>query len=370
MKNPFFVASLLLVCTSGCFWGGLGLDVTPASSGQIFFSGYMYDGVIGGRIQNYQISLKYRDQSFSGSVDDTGRYVVGPLSAHHDYSIIIQADGYRPFESHNAGYESVTTGSLHMDAYLFPVALQAPAQTIYVNLSQSDVPASGNIRFQPIAGSTLVDDGFEKPAGVGTQVWVNDADIQLQTVMQRFENGQVSLEKGTLVYGVRYLYRIFNVEGHRDFEGLLTAGFDGNIAVTMQRRTNSALDVVYVGADSQTGAFTLVFNQPVQLLSGAELVRVSNILTLDQDQDGQRNVLKNVSDTVTRTYVEDYTMTVGWVPEQSLAFQDNDDPIYAVEYIGFDSVFVAPSDSEYVADVQSLGTLVGDSFTVLLQTSP
>jgi hypothetical protein len=66
-----------------------------------YFDGRVYNGVDGNRLVDYDIQLQFLDREIDGTVDDNGRYFLGPLTPFNDYTIAIEANGYRSFLSHN-----------------------------------------------------------------------------------------------------------------------------------------------------------------------------------------------------------------------------------------------------------------------------
>src|SRR4029079_7713543 len=99
----------------------LSTDLSPGTSE--YFSGRIYDGVSLGRLTDYSIRLEYFDRVIPGTVDENGRYFVGPLLSDADYSIVVVAEGYRSFLSHNervAKTAQPSLESLYYDAFLYP----------------------------------------------------------------------------------------------------------------------------------------------------------------------------------------------------------------------------------------------------------
>ena len=53
--------------------------------------------------------LEYFDRTLEATVDAEGRFVVGPLLANADYTVAVEAEGFRSFLSHNVKVGAVTT---------------------------------------------------------------------------------------------------------------------------------------------------------------------------------------------------------------------------------------------------------------------
>jgi hypothetical protein len=342
----------------------------------MYFSGYVYDGVIGNRIMSYDISMSFSDKVINGSVDENGRYFIGPLQAKNDYSIFIVSEGYRAFESHNQHWNEMTENTLHYDAYLFPTGLEAPAQKIFVDLEGSDLPASGNVRLRPVSASSLVDSSNETPAAVSGQLWHNDADYQLRTLMFEFSDGEINIDPGVLVYGVGYAMTIFNVDGYQVHESYLGSGTTGTRSIQLNRLVDSSVNVVFVSTEirqiSESGAVAFVFNQPIKAdpLSSTTSVTVEQVYSFDDDDDGERNTPYPANLTYVDVQITDYTLTIEWDKNASLETIDPDDRILSIMYGNLDSVRVMPKDSELSADVVSLGSLMSDTWFVATDKQP
>ena len=68
-------------------------------------------------------------------MDASGRYFVGPLLANADYSIVVEAEGYRSFLSHNELIPTAAELSLmsfYYDAFLYPSSVNTPGVTCRV----------------------------------------------------------------------------------------------------------------------------------------------------------------------------------------------------------------------------------------------
>ena len=166
-----------------------------APVGQREFVGRVYDGATGGRVTAYAIWIEHSTEVVLGDVDERGRYHVPAIPEDRDFTIGIDADGYRPFLSHNPAFatdDPLILESRYYDAYLFPSDLPSPAVSFLISLSGSQDPAAGRIRFRPTTPSALAATAAEQPAGVVGQLWSNDEDLQVATVAAEFADGQIA----------------------------------------------------------------------------------------------------------------------------------------------------------------------------------
>jgi hypothetical protein len=293
---------------------------------QQYFTGRIYDGVSQKRVTDYAMRLEYFDRVIAASVSADGRYVVGPLLPNADYSIVIEADGYRSFLSHNAKIAAVpctstTTGgtgtgtgtttcsvtnnvtSFYYDAYLYPESVHSPATLARFRVRNDTALPSGTVRFSPRSGSSLFDEASETPAGVNGQVWGNDEDLQQRTVVKTFTNGEVQIAEGELTLGVSYEVSVFGVSNYALLEGAsFKAGFETNPTFTLDFVTEAPLQVVGWSTQfdelSPDGRVEIRFNQPIArwpLTAESSVVRQLNdgfrIISPDKDADAQTNVL-------------------------------------------------------------------------------
>src|SRR3954451_2435019 len=129
-----------------------GSDGSPSGDHKVFFFGYVYDGATGARLAKDAIgttmSISYRDKVLKVEVQDDGRFVTkDALPTWQDYTVSINADGYRSFFSQNRGFDvpasytqndiiatSGSTQTFQYDVYLYPSSLVAPGVTLSVNL--------------------------------------------------------------------------------------------------------------------------------------------------------------------------------------------------------------------------------------------
>ena len=90
------------LCAAGCGSDAIDIALAPPTTHTVSFVGYLYDGASGSRLSGYTISALALTTEVAGTVDTEGRYTVGELSVWDDFTISIDADGYRPFRAHNA----------------------------------------------------------------------------------------------------------------------------------------------------------------------------------------------------------------------------------------------------------------------------
>lgn len=367
---------------------GLGTDLATGTSE--YFSGRIYDGVSLTRLTGYTIRLEYFDRVIPGSVDANGRYFVGPLLANADYSVVVEAEGYRSFLSHNERIDSTADDSLmslYYDAFLYPEGVSTPAATCRVRVSDSTELPSGFMRFAPRSSSSLLDDDAERPVGVtstdaGRQLWENDEDLQQRAFVMELQNGEVVLASGQLVYGVNYEVTIYGVAGHESLVGSFTAGVDGDKSWVLDPLSNEPLAMTSLSTDALTptpnGQLEIRFNQPIALdptLTPATVQRALNdafgITTSDEDTDAEVNVLVNAADLTppiapgyrgVSLSIDGDRLLLSWNSATGLATTDADDPITFVTYGGLGSVMLyAAGDPQ--PSPQSLSALIGSGST-------
>jgi hypothetical protein len=362
----------------------LSTDLAPGTAE--YFSGRIYDGVSLDRLTDYSIRLEYFDRVIPGTVDDNGRYFVGPLLANADYSVVVEAEGFRSFLSHNeriaAGSEE-SLQSLYYDAFLYPEGLSTPGATCRVRVSDSTELPSGFMRFSPMSSSALFDDVSELPVGVtatgtGRQLWENDEDLQQRAFVLPFQNGEVALPSGQLVYGVNYAVTIYGVPAHEAIVGSFVAGVDGDRSWVLDPLANSPLAITALSTDDLApradGQLEIRFNQPIAFDPGANpatLQRALNdafsISSPNTDADADQNVLVNSGDLtppiaagyrgVSLTIAGD-RLVLQWNRTAGLATTDADDVIESISYAGLGSVMLVAADAPNPTPV-ALSTLIG-----------
>jgi hypothetical protein len=253
----------LFAALLGAGWAGAGCNSNGPTSADhnVFFEGNVYDGAGMGVLNKTQIgsvSIEYRDKLIRVNIDDSGRFTSqDPLPTWQDYMVTIAADGYRAFVSHNPGFEVpaslagmqqglaqiTTTQTFDFDAYLFPVALVAPAMTISVATIDDTTgnpafgKAAGTIRLRPITQSGIqvgaADTATATPRA-SRRVWANDNDLLGPTITQMFTAGKADIAAGALVYGVMYEVSVYDVDG---YQPSVTAANSGIVAGTVMSKT-------------------------------------------------------------------------------------------------------------------------------------
>ncbi len=349
------------------------------------YVGRVYDGTTGDQVTRYTLVAEYMDVRMDAAVDENGRYLVGPVLPGHDFTIEIDHEGYRSFMAHNAQFEDEDTediDSFYFDAYLFPSNLPSPEVTFDIHLAQTDADATGLIRLAPAGQSSLYDDAAEQPAGVPTQVWFNDEDLQASTVATPFSGSSVTFAEGDLVYGVNYNVTVYDVDEYQDFTATFQSGIDGHQSYVLSHETDAPLALVFasteLGIANPSGEAILVFNQPIAFFDSNLIDRYEEALddnfainSPDADIDGEGNLLPVDEDELVRErgtsmVIEGDTLTLRW-NFSSLLESDSDDPIEHLIYGGLNSIELLATRGP-ITNRASVGTLLGsDSITVDLR---
>jgi len=362
----------------------LSTDLAPGTSE--YFTGRIYDGVSLSRLKDYSIRLEYFDRVIPGTVDDNGRYFVGPLLANADYSIVVVSEGYRSFLSHNervAKTAEQSLQSLYYDAFLYPEQVSTPGANCRVRVSDSTELPSGFMRFSPTSSSILFDSNAETPVGVtstdmGRQLWENDEDLQQRALLLPFQDGEATLAAGQLVYGVNYAVTIYGVPGHEALTGSFTAGVDGDRSWVLDPLSDSPLAITALSSDTlapqPSGDLEIRFNQPIALdpaVNASTAQRALNdafsISSPNTDADTDQNVLVDSADLTppiapgyrgVSFQIDGDRLVLHWNRTTSLATTDADEPILSVSYGGLGSVMLYPAGTANATPV-SLATLIG-----------
>lgn len=282
---PLLLAGIVTVCIwlSAC-----GDDQQNAEVHEVSFVGNLFDVTTGSLLSAEAYSLEIlvgaeKDKSSlrTATIDATGRFSIGPIGAFDDYTVRIRAEGYRPFESHNAAVglpESIdnnpealsrsTQRTLHFDAYLFRSGFVGPELTFNLKLAdkpQAPAELSGVLRLVPTGPSSLAENTV---AGVEQQIWDNDADLQNSTISQSFASTAVVVPAGQVLDGVTYQRDIFGVEGYAPYTDSFALA-NGTFAITLLPEATSPLEFIEFipseGSGAVNGALDIVFNQPVTL---------------------------------------------------------------------------------------------------------
>jgi len=397
-----------LVPTGLLVMGGLGCadaeQIAPPTAGaqvqhQVSFDGYAYDAVTGARLTGYSIDAIVGETTVNGTIGTEGRYLVGPVDAWSDFSILIGNSGYRPFLSHNAAIglppelaqsddiaDLSTHQTLFFDAYLFPSDLEAPAVTLTIATAIMGEAPDGRIRLRPIGPSLLSDSSTDAPGGVDGQVWINDEDLQGGVISADFSGGTYAINAGELVYGVEYQVDIYDVAGYQPLTGSYSAGIETNKTFTLTEEVGEPVTVVSstastcqppASANATSGAtITVEFNQPVEFATtgypgGPEeaLDDGLSIISPDANNDTVQNTLKtDMSDTAQErgvsANISGTTLTINFDPSTGLDIKDAADPIETVTYSGLGNVSIqrlsAPSSAVTLATLLGVGSVTCD----------
>ncbi|MBJ94415.1 MAG: hypothetical protein CMP23_08030 [Rickettsiales bacterium] len=369
---PLLLLTAALMMLAGC-----------SPLGSFNFTGRVYDGASGNRLMDYSIRAEYWRESIAGQVDGSGRYTLGSIPEGQDFTVVIEAEGYRSFMAHTALFEDATperTESLYFDAYLFPEGLPSPEVRFHINLPEPDVLAEGVIRLEPTTSSSLYSESSE-PVGIsdgshGRQLWRNDDDLQFRAVTRAFSDGQVTFAEGELVYGVTYAVTVLDVDGYADLSRTYTSGSQGDQAWTLNPEGYSSLQLVFASPSldlwNSEGLAVLIFNQPIAYYAEGRindyLEAVDDATTIDSpdaDGDGSENLLNfTVDDELVQERGTSITITgnqlqLGW-SLAGLEVADGDDPIHSVTYGGLYEVELVAADGP-VTNRSSLGSLLGSS---------
>src|SRR4051812_23316970 len=128
---------------------GLGCGGDSGGEHKVYFVGDVYDGASGARLSKSSLTsvqVLYGGQKIKVDIEEDGRFLSrDPLPTWRDYTVKIEANGFRSFASYNPGVDvpasvamtdgvaqSSTTQTLDFAAYLFPVSIKSPALTLTV----------------------------------------------------------------------------------------------------------------------------------------------------------------------------------------------------------------------------------------------
>jgi hypothetical protein len=371
--------------------------IDPPTAGgadhSVSFVGYAYDGATGTRLLAFGIDVLADDTTLNGSVAPDGRYSVGTLSAWDDFTVAISAEGYRAFLSHNARIglpaefaqsDDIDIGShqtLHVDAYLFPAALEAPAVNFTITSAVPGASPAGSIRLRAVSASLLADQAADLPGGVPGQLWSNDEDLQAGVISSEFSGGMFGLMAGELIYGVTYKVDIYDVAGFQPFTGMYTAGVETNKTFTLAEAlaeplvVTSSLPVTCqppASANATSGAVvTLTFNHPVEFGSlmypGGPQEALDDFISIVSPDDNLDTIINtlfqdnsdSVQERAVSASVAGNTLTISWNPSLGLEIKDGLDPITQVSYAGLANVQLQRVGSP--SSAKTLSTLLGTS---------
>jgi hypothetical protein len=249
LRGLAIVAAIAVgACSSGSGSGSSSTKTTQADN-QVFFTGYVYDGATGMRLTKTMInsvSILYGEKTIDFEIVDDGRFASkDPLPTWQDYTVKIDATGYRAFASYNTGIDvpasiamtngaaqAATVQTLDFAASVFPVALKAPKLTLTITVLDPQTTApitdkvNGQLRLRPQSSSTLLIGGSTSTSAA-KRVWSNGEDLLTQTINMPFMNGSAVIDEGVMVYGVAYELNIYGVDGYQplDFTGAIINNF-------------------------------------------------------------------------------------------------------------------------------------------------
>ncbi len=340
------------------------------------FTGRVYDGVTGERITDYDLTITSAGTTDEADINEDGVYETVAVYPNKDFTIAIDAEGYRSFLSHNS-FDTLrrVTGTrflesvvyYYYDAYLYPRDLASPPATIRVFASDVDLDVQATLRLQPTSGSDLITAAAAVIRNDGVaQVWQNDDDLQRRTITKQVKDGVASFEEGELVYGVTYAATIFSAftteddDDQRNFYAdaafTYTPGYDGDRVVVVEPLETSPLALTFISTDlgepDRDGKVTFVFNADIEFdpLKSNRVYRRAIDCAVSIDSDNQEpleaeNTLRECSTSDdsargTLVTVEDNRLTIEWDAERGLETRDPNDIIRAVTYAGFDAVLL------------------------------
>jgi hypothetical protein len=367
---------------------GNGAGGAVAGNDQQYFTGRVYDGVSLGRLTDFAIRLEYFDRVIEGTVDANGRYVVGPLLPNADYSIVIEAAGFRSFLSHNkrfaSGAAAAPQTSFYYDAFLYPEGLATPAVKCRFRLDGSTDLPSGIVRLAPRSSSTLFDEDDETPAGVDRQVWQNDDDLQQRAVVKELADGEALFEAGELTFGVSYAVTLYGAGDYVLADNVaFRAGIDAEPVWVLQPSAITGLAVVAISSESlplsPDASVTIRFNQPIAISPRAAestMLKAINdgfsISSPDKDMDATTNTLVTTGELANyrgvNYAISGDTLQLTWARGGALLTTDAEDPINSVTYAGLNQLRIYPTNAAQPTD-SSLGSLVGSDSIVVAVTA-
>jgi hypothetical protein len=375
--SRFAIASSALslgLLMTGC----LGTD-SPSETN--YFFGDVYDGVTGEHVKQYHIALEYFGRRYEGSLDASGGFQLPAVPANNDYSVYIDAPGFRPFVSHQGQFADVVHAdrSFHYEAYLFSNSVVVSDVPVNITLSDSPRLPSGSIRLRPTQPSALYDTPAETPSGVPGQVWINSNDLLAETVWADFKDGAATLPGAKLVYGVPYQVTVLNVPGyqlHQDDKTPFQAGLDGRRAFVLAPLTTTPLQLAYLstrtGNPTPDGSLTLVFNQAAEFDPRGNIGyyreaidNAFSISSVDSNNNNVVNVLNanldpNLQERGTDFKLDGQQLVFTWDRTRGLRTTDPGDTIQSVTYGGLDQIQLRRAGGN-AADVVRLSDLVGST---------
>jgi hypothetical protein len=355
-----------------------------------YYYGSVYDGVKGTQITKYHVDYEYSGRRIEGKIDASNNFSIGPIPAFKDFSVYIDADGYRPFVAHEPQWIDTyhADRSYHYEAYLFSTLLQVSDVRMNITLSDSASLPKGSVRLRPMSSSAVYATAADRPGGIPGQVWSNDNDLLVDTIWTDFEEGEATIVGKKLVYGVTYNASVLNVPGYQFETGVhFQAGVDGDMAITLSPLNETALAISYINTeDGDThpdGMLEIYFNRQVEFdpLTNPAQMRESvdnafRIASENTDGDSDLNTLNDGSEnsnaqergtSVSLDSDSGQKLTFTWDPNAALVTKDSDDVIRSVTWSGLGTVKVRPvggkaSDARSIADL--LGARQGSSSAI------
>ena len=324
------LCSLALLTTmpvAGCGGDGDGNGSATSAGHQVFFVGYAYDGAIGARLDKTMldgVSILYGDKTIPFDIADDGRFVSRePLPTWRDYTVKIDAAGFRSFASYNIGIDvpaslamtngvagAATIQTLDFAAYLFPVSLRAPTFTMTITVpdAQTGAPVTdmvdGQLRLRPQSSSAILI-GASPTTTPAKRVWANSEDLLTQSIERTFTNGHAVIAEGEMVYGVAYELTIFGVDGYQPltFTGSSSSGslspplIAGTVTSQSFMLTPVAQDPLRIVAHDAVncvppsptssvygGKVTLTFNYDIEVVGNTFAEDIDNSLSITLPQ--------------------------------------------------------------------------------------
>ena len=388
----FVIASSVLcigLASSGC----LGTD-DPVETR--YFSGDVYDGVTGQQILSYNIAVEHFGRRETGTVDARGGFHLPAIPAYSDFSVYIDAQGYRPFVSHQGQWLDVIHAdrSYHYEAYLFATSLTVQDVPVTITLNDSGLLPRGSLRLRPTGLSQVYNEASEQPAGIPTQVWENDLDLLAETVWLDFTDGTPTgppagvIPGNRLVYGVPYQLAVLNVPGYQYSQTTATpfvAGVDGRQAIVLSRLAPDALAVAYNstqdGNPRADGSLIIVLNQPVELDPLSDKADIDeyideafSITAPDSNTNFVVNQLKpdmasNIQERGTTMTISGQQITFAWNKMAGLLSMDTGDPITSVRWGALNQIRLRRAGGN-ASDVVTLASLLGGQNAITVTVTP
>lgn len=370
------------------------VDRTQTVSSGYYFTGWVYDGVSNERLagDEYELFATFGKDTIGSSASEDGRFWVGPIEPFHDYTIAIEAEGYRPFYASQSFLVGAARGadgqqSQLFEAFVFPDDLLSPPLTFTIQTPDGTQP-SGQIRVTPAndVGESVLNLQGDIDGSVDGQVWENDADRKFETVVEDVEDGVVTFGEGALVYGVEYEATVYAVEGYSLQGFTFRSGVTDDQTVVLSRLTEQALAITASSLDYGTGpepnaTIVLTFNQDIELTptytEGSVFEAIDDSFSIsspDADGDGEQNVLffsddeDDVQERGAYFVIDGNTLTLSWDRNDgNFEEMDEDDPIAFANY-GITSIELRPVGARSERFV-SLAVLLG-SGSIGVQVDP